>query len=530
LRILYNARIRTQDPGQPFASAVAIDHGRVVMIGHDDAVLSQFEMARDRQDMQGKVIWPGLTDAHIHLQHYAAALQMVNCETSTRDECLRRLTEKTRQMAPGAWIYGHGWNQNDWAEGFGTLKELDAAAPDWPVFLTAKSLHAAWANSAALRQLGIQAGTPDPEGGVIGRDAAGNPNGLLFENALGLVYAKLPVLTQAEITRGINQVQHNLWQFGLTGVHDFDRSQCFTALQMLHHAGELKLRVVKNIPLEDLEHATALGLRSGFGSDTLRIGSVKMFADGALGPNTAAMLQPYEENKKNTGLLLLDNEQIFEHGQQAAASGISVAVHAIGDRANHEVLLAYARLRRFEQENNLPNLRHRIEHVQILHPDDYGQLARLGIIASVQPMHATSDMYAAERHWGSRSVGAYAFHTLLEFGTKVCFGSDAPVESPNPFLGIHAAVTRRRADGSPAEDGWYPAQRLTLDEALRGFTTGPAYAAGLENQLGRLAAGYFADLIVLDDDPYTISAQVLYHVKPSATMVGGEWVWQAGNN
>ncbi|MBE0697521.1 MAG: amidohydrolase family protein, partial [Anaerolineaceae bacterium] len=257
---------------------------------------------------------------------------------------------------------------------------------------------------------------------------------------------------------------------------------------------------------------------------------VKLFADGALGSSTAAMLQPYEEDSQNSGMLLMDNEQIFEHGQQAVSNGISIAIHAIGDRANHEVLLAYEQLRGFEREKGLPALKHRIEHVQILHPDDYNQLARLGIIASVQPIHATSDMYAADRHWGKRSVGAYAFNTLIERGTNICFGSDAPVESPNPFLGLHAAVTRRRPDGSPAQDGWYPAQRLALEDALHGFTLGPAFAAGLENQLGRLAAGYFADMIVLNEDPFEMSADLLYRIKPCATMVGGEWVWQANNN
>jgi hypothetical protein len=314
---------------------------------------------------------------------------------------------------------------------------------------------------------------------------------------------------------------------GITGVHDYDRARCFSALQMLQQQGRLKLRVVKSIPLSDLPHAIALGLRSGFGNDYLRIGAVKLFADGALGPRTAAMLQPYENDGDNTGILLMDNEEIFEHGQQATRHGFNMAVHAIGDRANHEVLLAYANLRRFEQDHNLPTLRHRIEHVQILHPDDYQRLAALNVTASVQPIHATSDMYAADRHWGQRSAGAYAFQTLLEAGTAMCFGSDAPVESPNPFLGLHAAVTRCRPDGSPGADGWYPSQRMELAQALQGFTTGPAYAAGLEDRLGRLAPGYLADLITFHQDPFQIPAQNLHSLAPAATMVGGEWVWQS---
>lgn len=527
MRILYNARIYTQNPGQPSASAIAIDNGRILMTGHDSEVLSQFENVQDRQDMHGKVIWPGLTDAHVHLHYYSRFLQNIDCETNTLAECLHRVEQRARQVEPGTWIFGFGWNQNNWSEGFGTAAMLDTVAPDHPVFLAAKSGHAAWVNSLAMRLVGLSASTPDPEGGIIGRDEKGNPNGVLFETAENLVSEKLPEESLSETTRGILAAQEALWQFGLTGIHDFDRRQCFSALQALNQAGKLKLRVVKSIPLEDLPHAAALGLRSGFGNEYLRIGSVKVFADGALGPATAAMLQPYEENSQNTGILLMDNEQIFEHGQRAVSNGMSIAIHAIGDRANHEVLLAYDHLRKYEQQNNLPALRHRIEHVQILHPDDYEQLARLGIIASMQPIHATSDMYTADRHWGKRSVGAYAFRTLIERGTRFCFGSDAPVESPNPFLGLHAAVTRRRPDGSPAGEGWYPAQKLTLEETLAGFTLGPAYAAGLENELGQLAPGYFADLIVLDQDPFAISADILYQLKPSATMVGGEWVWQA---
>ncbi len=527
MRVLYNAHIKTLDPANPTATALAVDAGRVALVGSDAQVLGVTNSPVEQQDMRGQTIWPGFIDAHIHLQHYAFALQMVDCETPTRAECLRRVAEKARATPAGEWVRGHGWNQNDWPEGFGTTRELDAAAPDQPVYLTAKSLHMAWANSAALRAAGITRATSDPQGGRIGRDENGEPNGLLFESATGLVEDAIPAPGADQIAQAIAAAQRNLAQFGITAVHDYDGAQCFTALQLLQEQGSLKLRVVKGIPLENLEHAIALGLRSGFGNDTLRIGSLKMFADGALGPQTAAMLQPYNENPGNTGVLLLDNEQVFEHGQRASAHGISVAIHAIGDRANHEVLLGYEQLRRYEREQHLPALRHRIEHVQVLHPDDFSRLASLDIIASVQPIHATSDMHMADRHWGSRSAGAYAFRTLIERGTRFCFGSDAPVESPNPFFGLHAAVTRRRADGSPSAEGWYPGQRLALEQALQGFTTGAAYAAGLENQQGKLAPGCFADLIVLTQDPFSLPAQELHRLKPSATMVGGEWAWQA---
>lgn len=527
MRVLYNGRIRTQDFARPEVTALAIDAGRVVLTGSDNEVLNQLDGRTEKQDLHGRTVWPGLTDAHIHLQHYAFALQMIDCETDTQAECLRRVADKARQTPAGTWVRGHGWNQNSWPEGFGTSKELDSAAPNHPVYLTAKSLHAGWVNSAALHTAGITNTSPDPEGGKIGRDEHGEPNGLLFESAMELINSAMPAPEVDNVAQAIDFAQANLWKMGITGVHDYDRSVCFAALQILQAQDKLHLRVVKSIPLEDLEHAISLGLRTGFGNDFLRIGSVKLFADGALGPRTAAMLQPYEGESENIGILLLDNEQIFEYGQQATAHGLSLAIHAIGDRANHEALLAYAQLRRYERESGLPPQRHRIEHVQVLHPDDYSRLADLDVIASVQPIHATSDMHMADRSWGSRSAGAYAYRTLIEHGTRFCFGSDAPVESPNPFLGLHAAVTRQRADGSPAEEGWYPAQRLRLEEALNGFTTGPAYAARLENQAGRLSPGYLADLIILDQNPFDLPSRDLCRLTPAATMVGGEWVWQA---
>ena len=242
-----------------------------------------------------------------------------------------------------------------------------------------------------------------------------------------------------------------------------------------------------------------MGLRSGFGDDMLRIGSIKAFMDGALGPQTAAMLEPYAGSTNDRGILILDHEQLYEHARTAADHGLGMTVHAIGDRAVHEVLDAFEHLRSYEREQlKSKGLRHRIEHVQLIHPLDAGRLAALDVIASMQPSHAPSDMWMAERYWGERTRYSYAMRTQLEAGARLALGSDAPVEKPNPFQGIHAAVTRRRADGSPGEQGWHPEQRLTLTEALHGFTSGAAYAAGMEDRLGRLAPGCLADLIVLD--------------------------------
>ena len=525
--LLINARIHTLDSQRPSASAIAIDHGRILAVGDTDKLKAEFGNRFQAEDLHGMVLLPGLTDAHLHLQQYALGLEMVDCETVTRLECLQRVAERARLTPPGEWIRGHGWNQNTWPDGAGNVADLDAAAPYNPTYLTHKSLHSAWVNNSALKLAKLTPDSPNPAGGRLGRLSNGALDGNLYESAMELVANVIPQPSIEKIAQAIRQALTRLWQVGLTGVHDFDRRDCFAALQLLHNAGELQLRVVKSIPLEDLSLAVRLGLRSGFGDDNLRIGSVKAFMDGALGPQTAAMFAPYEGTADNRGILMMDAEQLFEHARLAAENGLSMAVHAIGDRAVHEVLDAYQQLRLYEHDHlGSLGLRHRIEHVQVIHPADAGRLAELKVIASMQPIHATSDMLMTDRYWGRRAELAYAWRSQLQAGARLAFGSDAPVESPNPFLGLHAAVTRRRADGSPGEQGWYPEQRLSLLEALHGFTTGAAYAAGMEDRLGRLSPGCLADLIVLDKHPFGCDPHELQFILPVRTMVAGKWVFR----
>ncbi len=537
MKLLYNANIHTLDSNHPSASAILIAGGRIIAVGEKDNLEGLAHGKLEKQDMKGKTILPGLTDAHIHLQYYSLGLAKVDCETKTKEECLQRVAERARNSKPGEWVLGHGWNQNEWlspspsgrgarGEGWPTASELDAVSPNNPVYLTAKSLHAAWANTAALNLANITNDTPNPKDGAIQRDAKGQATGILLETAMGLVDSTIPEPSINDIEQAIQKAQPILWKMGLTGVHDFDRRDSFMALQSLRASNKLKLRINKNIPVESVQHANALGLRTGFGDEWLWIGSVKAFMDGALGPHTAAMFQPYENEPENKGILNMDGEELFEHCRKAADVGLSMTVHAIGDRANHEVLNAYEQLRKYETEHRLPHLRHRIEHVQIIHPDDAPRLARLNIIASMQPIHATSDMYAADRFLGDRSKLSYAWRTQLNFGAPIAFGSDAPVESPNPFLGLHAAITRRRADGSPSAEGWCPEQKLTLAEALSAYTLGAAYAANAENRLGKLTENYLADLIVLDQDPFKIVPNDLLTLNANATMINGEWVLQ----
>lgn len=527
MHVIYNASLHSLDPRKPRSTALAIDRGVVLAVGTDDEILTSFKTLRPF-NAGGRTIIPGLTDAHIHLEDYALSQQKVDCETPTLQLCLERIAVRAVTTLPGAWVLGHGWNQNSWVEGYGTATMLDMVTPNNPAYLTHKSLHCGWANSRALRLAEITHDTPDPAGGRIGRLPNGDPDGILFESAMGLIENSIPAPSFDQVVHAIRSSIPLLWRLGLTGVHDFDGPRCFSVLQVLHQQQELNFRVQKNIHLEDLPHAVELELRSGFGDDFLRIGSLKLFSDGALGPHTAAMLQPYDDEPLNRGMLTMDAETILEHGRIAVSHGISMAIHAIGDRANREVLNAYAKLRDFEQTlppTAMHPLRHRIEHVQVLDPDDIFRFAELDIIASMQPIHATSDMLMADRCWGQRSAYAYAWQSLLSRRARLVFGSDAPVESPNPFWGIHAAVTRRRADGSPYVEGWYPEQRITVDEALHAYTTGPAYAAGIEDRLGMLAPGYLADLLVLDEDPFECNPDDLLNIHPLATMVGGEWVY-----
>jgi predicted amidohydrolase YtcJ len=539
MKLLYNARIHTQDPVDPFASAILIARDRILALGEKDELLNLAHGRIEQRDLQGMTVLPGLTDAHLHLQYYSLGLQKIDCETDTKEECLRRVAERAKKSKPGEWVLGHGWNQNAWflsprgrgdrGEGgsnWPSASDLDAIAPNNPVFLTAKSLHAAWANTPAMKLANITVNTPDPKDGRILRDESGNAAGVLLESAMGLVAAVIPQPSLEELALAIEKAQPVFWKMGLTGVHDFDRRDSFMALQYLHSQGKLKLRVNKNIPVDSLDHAYELGLRTGFGDEWLWIGSVKAFMDGALGPRTAAMFQPYLNEPSNLGILNMDGEELFEQARHAADVGLGMTVHAIGDRANHEVLDAFEQLRGYEKQKGLPHLRHRIEHVQVIHPDDVPRLAQLNVIASMQPIHATSDMLMADRFWGERAALSYAWRTQLDHGAQLAFGSDAPVESPNPFLGMHAAVTRRRADGSPSAEGWYPEQKLTLPEALSAFTLGAAYAANAEDRLGKLASGYLADLIVLDKDIYSCNPDELLTIESTATMIGGEWLWQ----
>lgn len=531
--ILTNGHIYTIDPRQPRATAVAIRDGKTLAVG-DDTAMQDLPLRNARRiDLDGRSVIPGLVDSHVHFEGFSLSRQRVDLdEAPSLEEVLRRIEQYAQKLharpeSPSAerWLQGRGWAQDAWSETtFPTAAHLDPITPNMPVYLRHKSGHAAWVNTRALKLAGITAATPDPPGGQIQRDAAGQPVGILFEDAMKLVQEHIPKPTLSEISGAMLDAQTYCWQVGLTGIHDFDGRSCFQALQQLRQRGQLGLRVVKNIPLMRLDHAIGVGLRSGFGDEWLRIGGIKIFADGALGPRTAAMVEPYENDPDNYGIVVVDKEEMKVAASQASAHGLSVTVHAIGDRANHDVLDVFAAVRQEEHDRaqHLPP-RHRIEHVQILHPSDLHRLAQLNIIASMQPIHATSDMDMAAAYWGERTRYSYAWRTMLQSGATLVFGSDAPVEKIDPLPGIHAAVTRRSAAGAPGKDGWHPEQKLTLNETIHAFTQAAAVTSGQEKKLGSITPGKLADLTIFDQDIFALPPDELLHVGIAGTLIAGEF-------
>ncbi len=531
MKILKNAQIYTMDLRNPRATAIAVDDGenyssRIIAVGDSDQVIDAFPKA-DVEDMNGTVILPGLIDAHFHLLYYAHNLKKINLFEINKRECISRVEERVKSTPAGKWILGHGWNQIHFSGDFPTTADLDTISPHHPVYLTAASLHAAWCNTAALKEAGITSQTPDPLNGKFGRDENGNLNGMLFEAAMKSVSNHIPESSIQENKSAIVDAIPDLWKLGLTGLHDFDRFPSYDALKELESERKLKLRIIKSLPVEELDKIFELGLKSGMGSDLLKLGSIKVFMDGALGARTAAMMEPYEGEPDNTGMLFMSGDELFEMTREAVLDGWSLADHAIGDRANHELILGYKKLREIETANQISRPRHRIEHGQLLNKEDIPLLAELDLIASMQPCHMSADIDMVEKYWGDRSKYSFVLRMLLDQGTKLAFGSDAPVDSENPFHGIHSAVTRRRANGYPGNDGWYPAEKIAAVEAIYAYTTGAAYAGNVEDKIGILRTGHLADLIVLDVDPFKCDPMQIYEIKPQATMLGGEWVWKA---
>jgi predicted amidohydrolase YtcJ len=538
-RVFYNGRIYTMDAARPQAQAVALAGDRILHLGDDDQVLPLLRNGGQATNLEGRTVIPGLIDAHVHFGWYSLALYQGQVDLDnvpSKAEALARVAAAAAAKPAGTWIQGGGWNKNLWPGGaFPAAADLDASVPDHPVALEDKSHHATWVNSQALALAGITASTEDPPGGEIVRGAEGQPTGILLETAADLIDRIIPEVDVETMAAALAQGIGRAHRLGLTGVHDPGHATVLAAFQVLHARGALNLRVLAHIPGDNLAAAVDLGLRSGFGDEYLRIGGVKIFADGALGPQTAHMLAPYEGTGGNLGIPTHTAGELVQMVRRANGAGLAVAVHAIGDAANRAVLDAIAvsakpRNQGIEnppipQSPRLP-LPNRIEHVQLLHPDDVPRAAALGVVASMQPIHATSDMEMAERYWGGRCALAYAWRSLLDSGAKLAFGSDCPVETLDPLAGIHAAATRRRAGGQPGPDGWIAAQRLSVEEAVRAYTLGAAEASGEAHLKGSLAPGKLADLVVLSRDIFQCDPDQITDTRVEMTVVGGRIVYR----
>jgi predicted amidohydrolase YtcJ len=519
--VLFGGVVRTLD-GEKTASAIAARKGRIVRVGSDAEVKA---LATDRSqviDLAGRTVVPGLIDSHMHLFGLGRMSQEVDLVGTKSVKEIQERVAKAVKESSGSWIQGRGWDQNDWegAKAFPSARDLDAVSLDRPIVLRRIDGHAIWVNGAALKAAGVTAKTPDPAGGKIVRER-GEPTGIFIDNAMNLVEAKLPQPTIEELEKQALAGERACLEAGLVAVHDMGLGRAeLEALRRLDDAGRLHLRVYAMVDggAEDLAALFGDGPRIPKDETSrLTIRGVKFFMDGALGSRGAALLAPYADDPKNSGLVLMELGEYESRVRLAKERGFQVSTHAIGDRANRSTLDVYERV--FGSE--LRAARPRVEHAQVVSLEDLPRFSKLGVIASMQPTHATSDMPWAEKRVGPERIkGAYAWKTLLSSGATIASGSDAPVESISPILGLYAAMTRQEPTEKPAPP-WRGDERMTPLEALQSFTGAGAFASFREGEAGVLKEGFVADMTVLDRDPLAIDPHALLDAKVELTIVGG---------
>lgn len=545
-----NARIWTNDPANPIANSMHICDGVIAAVGdHITSTCPNATRSSVTLDFAGARIIPGLIDAHLHLVSGGLQRSRLNLrDVPDRDAFIDAIAQRSKQTPKGQWITGGRWSTESWPDPAQPTKEwIDKVTPDHPVLLSRMDGHGALTNSVALRIAGIDRdGPPDPPGGVIERDpATGEPTGILKESAIGTVSKHIPPPSDAELDAALAAAQVEAHRHGITGVHTMSPYRELATIDRARDAGQLTLRVRYYISEDDWREYLDKA-KAHRGDDMFRVCGFKQYADGSLGSRTAYMAVPYADNPDDKrdwrGVareVFAEEGKLEEMVESAYAAGFGSAIHAIGDLANHTVLEIYeitlAQDETREAANNpkskIQNLksshRLRIEHAQHLLPSDIERFARLGVVASMQPLHKADDARYAEKAIGpERCKTSYAFRSLLDAGAPVAFGSDWPVVSINPFLGIHAAVTARSLDG----DVFVPEQRISVEEALQAYTSGAAHAAGDDQRLGRIAPGYLADFVILEDDILTIDPDELSKVRVKATYVNGRRVWSSGND
>lgn len=513
-----NGRIHTLDPAASTAQALLVSDGRIVAVGDNEKVSAQAPSTVERTDLQGATVLPGFTDAHIHTASLARAMTEVSMAgTTSLEQALDRLIDVLPRYAPGAWIFGGWWDHNAWDVPVQPDRDcLDRLCPENPVALTSADGHTVWANTLALEHLGFHEDTPDPTGGELVRDERGRLTGILRESAAFPLRALTGSSLSGDLETQLLDAQQRLLSHGITSIHDIDGPDAYQGYTALRERSLLDIRVHKLLAMSELDEVIAAGIHSYDGDEWISRGAVKIFSDGAAGSHTCHMSEAFAGEPENFGLAVTSFSEMSEIASKAAHAGIAVAIHAIGDQANHLSLNALEQLGSVTQRFDL---RHRIEHAQFVLPQDLGRFAQLGVIASMQPQHCPSDFPLLSMISG-RKLASYAWKSMLQAGAHLILGSDSPVEPPVPWLGIHAALTRTNSAGEPA-GGWQPEERLSLDQALYGYCQAPAYASREEHLKGSLSPGKLADFIVLNTDPYQLPAQELQHVQVAATYVDG---------
>jgi predicted amidohydrolase YtcJ len=528
--IVTNARIYTVDDGHPFVSALAVRDGKVQFVGSVREAMLLRGPATRVLDAEARTVIPGMVDAHAHLFGLGEFLRSIDLtDTRSFDEIVARVGARVKEVPSGRWVIGRGWDQNKWGDTrFPTHEALSRVSPNNPVVLTRIDGHALLANTATMRAAGVTAATKDPAGGRIERGANGEPTGVFVDNAMGLIDRVIPAMSHDEMrTAALAAVKEsNRW--GLVGLHDpGEPREVLDVFEELAKAGTFSLRVYAMISDDSaaIEHYFQRGPQSALYDAHLWIRAIKLYADGALGSRGAALLDPYTDDPKNSGLLKSTPEHLRDVSTRALQHGFQVATHAIGDRGNRVALDAYeAALKAVPTVDH----RFRIEHVQVLDHADVPRFAQLGVIPSMQAVHQTSDMYWAPTRLGyARTFGAYAWRSLLNTGVIIPNGSDFPVERVNPLFSFHAAVSRQD-DNSWPPGGWFPEQKMTREEALKSMTIWPAYAAFQEQTMGSLSPGKFADFVILDRDIMTIPDSEILGTNVLATYIGGRVVYERG--
>jgi len=524
--IVHNATIYTADKTTPTIKAFAYQGGKFIAIGTLTELQSQYPGAQSI-DMNGNTIIPGLIDAHGHLLGLGQSLVNVDLRgTKSKADIVATLKSRAQTMLDGQWLLGRGWDQNDWdVIELPTAADLDAAFPDRPVWLERIDGHAGWANSKAMAVATKDlSGTWQPDGGEIIRGKDSNPSGVFIDNAVSLIQAHVPSETDAELTNALTLAMKKTASVGLTAMHDAGTSlRVWRLLEQLKQDNQLGIRVyaMADGANEMLNHLCENGTVVD-PSAMLSSRSIKLYSDGALGSRGAALLSEYSDDPSNVGLLIESQETLTAHSRRASSCGLQVNIHAIGDRGNRVTLDVLTAVNDADNPG-----RHRIEHSQVIALEDFQRFKDLNIIASVQPTHATSDMYWAEDRVGDQRIkGAYAWQKFINLGIPLALGSDFPVEKPEPLLGFYAAVARQDAKGWP-EGGWHPQERLSREQALHGFTLGAAYSAFQEDLLGSISVGKFADFVVLSKDIMTVPDKQILDAKVLKTIINGNAIFSA---